>query len=457
MLMPRQIPDCPDAPDISSENSDFTTEPFDIHVVTPLFGGGVKASENDPITVIRGSSIRGHLRFWWRATRGAAFETWKDLRKAEEEIWGSSERASKVNIQINIKNPGKSIFNYTEEKRNIYPDYALFPFQGMGNTPPKKCQENILFNLQLSFPRKYQKDIYAAIWAWINLGGIGARTRRGVGSLYSANFSPKLTDCGNSIQETQQKIQSWYEQRLKYYEIELSSSNNTLKTKDWPLVPSKISTDAIQQNPIRCWKAALDHLKLFRQGENIGRNPRRNGTPGRSRWPEPDSIRKITKKSNPDHQNPITPTTFFPRAAFGLPIQFRFNTKKSPGDSKPSDPNTYLLVPDIKNSKDARMASPMILKPLALSPTHAIGAAFNLITQFKNDFPKLKLSPVGNGCEYLDTNQSWKVMDKSLIDYTDENHTHSPYQHIRNRALTLTGGLASSAFILYFRDRGLNK
>ena len=42
-------------------------------VITPLFGGGVTPNEKDPVTTVRGSSVRGHLRFWWRATRGGEF------------------------------------------------------------------------------------------------------------------------------------------------------------------------------------------------------------------------------------------------------------------------------------------------------------------------------------------------------------------------------------------------
>ena len=70
---------CPDAQAHSTE----TLHTYDIEVITPLFGGGVEAGVNDPITLIRPSSIRGHLRFWWRATRGAAFSTAAEMRQRE--------------------------------------------------------------------------------------------------------------------------------------------------------------------------------------------------------------------------------------------------------------------------------------------------------------------------------------------------------------------------------------
>lgn len=56
---------CPDVPkDIASHHPGTIPKKYAIEVITPLFGGGVEAGKNDPITLIRPSSIRGHLRFW---------------------------------------------------------------------------------------------------------------------------------------------------------------------------------------------------------------------------------------------------------------------------------------------------------------------------------------------------------------------------------------------------------
>ena len=60
-------------------------------LITPLFGGGVEAGKNDNITPISGKVIRGHLRFWWRATRGGQFNGDLEAMKAREaEIWGAA-------------------------------------------------------------------------------------------------------------------------------------------------------------------------------------------------------------------------------------------------------------------------------------------------------------------------------------------------------------------------------
>ena len=90
---------------------------YTIDVITPpLFGGGYEAGKVDPDMPIRASSIRGHLRFWWRATRGAKFDTVEELRQREGEIWGSMENPSPVVVEVDIVSRG-----------NTYPPCAYAP------------------------------------------------------------------------------------------------------------------------------------------------------------------------------------------------------------------------------------------------------------------------------------------------------------------------------------------
>src|SRR5271157_2833052 len=123
---------------------------FIIEVITPMFGGGVKTSENDPLTAIRPTSIRGHLRFWWRATRGATrCGTVAELRQREGEIWGTTDNPSPVCIEVPVaRHDGPldcACYKWNNYARNGEGDhklhwcqqfdrsslpYVLFPFQG---------------------------------------------------------------------------------------------------------------------------------------------------------------------------------------------------------------------------------------------------------------------------------------------------------------------------------------
>ena len=50
--------------------SDENTLDLGLDFITPVFGGGVHidgaTKPPDPLTPIRGSAVRGQLRFWWR-------------------------------------------------------------------------------------------------------------------------------------------------------------------------------------------------------------------------------------------------------------------------------------------------------------------------------------------------------------------------------------------------------
>jgi CRISPR-associated protein Cmr1 len=340
---------CPDRPRKEELRSDSIIKKYEIQVITPIFGGGVVAGVNDPITPIRPSSIRGHLRFWWRATRGASFGT-AELLKQEGEIWGTMEEPSKVALRVELKSSGKEYpcahlpedKNFPRFERN-HPPYALFPFQGSKREriPPAKCRSDVCFELKLNFPQSISEDIEAAVWAWSNFGGIGARTRRGCGALYCRELSPTSAS----------GIGTWYRSSLKGFRIIV------LKSRDWPILPDSLlvrrSSDAMQ-----AWSEVVGLMQTFRQGQNVGRNPGKSSNrPGRSRWPEPETIRRATsRRDSKNSRMMLIPDDAFPKAEFGLPIVFHFKDYGDPEDTE--------LYPVVNGEERTRMASPLILRPI---------------------------------------------------------------------------------------------
>jgi CRISPR-associated protein Cmr1 len=103
---------------------------------------------------------------------------------------------------------------------------VLFPFQGnkKEGTPIAKCTSEVSFELKLIYPQSLSADVEAAVWAWVNFGGVGARTRRGCGALYCQELS--LPDASS--------IGSWYKDRLKSFGIVLPH------TRDWPVLPDSL-------------------------------------------------------------------------------------------------------------------------------------------------------------------------------------------------------------------------
>lgn len=345
-----------------------------IKVVTPIFGGSAEAGQVDPRRPVCAKSIRGHLRFWWRACRAGQFQTAADLYSAEEKIWGSTSVPSAVDVIIKDLECGKEIDWIERRRQDVrtetrprpprnFPAYALFPFQGQNNEPPKTCQEGVAFTLRITLAKGQSEEairpeIEAALWAWILFGGVGARTRRGCGSLF----------CENAPENWQFKS---VKRAARAYIKE--------PAPDWQLqdIPILHESCLLFQPRIlptmQAWESAVNLMRDFRQrvgfARNEGEDPRR---PGRSRWPEPDSIRRLSTSC--ERHAPIHKVErYFPRADLGMPIIFHFP------DARAGCPDDHTLAPCAENA--TRMSSPIILKPLAMSAETAIVVALRLNVQ----------------------------------------------------------------------------
>lgn len=196
--------------------TEYVTQVREYKLITPLFGGGVEPGEADPVTVIRASEVRGHLRFWWRATRGGQFGgKLADMKAAEDVLWGSASTKngggpSLVQVEVNALNFGRPEIVYAvnryanngnpvpdHQKKSQAPEYVSFPLQPKREETEigwksKPIMLDIAFTVTLRFPVetkyrdadwKIEPEINAACKAWEAFGGIGARTRRGFGAL----------------------------------------------------------------------------------------------------------------------------------------------------------------------------------------------------------------------------------------------------------------------------------
>lgn len=305
-------------------------------VVTPVFGGGVRIDPEcphqkpiDPITPVRAASIRGHLRFWWREwykTQGN--HDVAAMREREGEIWGLASQPGQVRIAVMTQpTKGQSINVYELRQRpngkwGLNPiaselAYGAFPLQtpdAQLQSPDRAIREagpltplSGPVKLRLNFPTKWSEDVNAALDLWLSFGGIGGRTRRGFGAI--------STERGRA-------------QHLGFETFEVARGN--VRTAQSAL------------------EAGLEKYKNFRQARGPGRERR----PGRSKWPEPDEIRRLTNQWHRDHE-PRCEIRKFPRAAFGLPIIFHFKDRDDP------QPQITLQPKGLE-----RMASPLILRPI---------------------------------------------------------------------------------------------
>lgn len=311
-------------------------------VITPYFGGGAETRVHDASLPVRATAIRGHLRFWWRATRGSVFASVEALRARESEIWGSTKERSAVEVTVEITEPGREYSPPAEQS------YVLFPFreQRESGVPETKGRVGLRFQAVLRYPQPLFEDVAVAAWAWSNFGGVGGRTRRGCGAIHCAKLAPKSAQLDAAVAELRKAVR------------DIAAIQPAQRA--WPTWTGHVYLGSEAVDPMEAWMRSFRLLRRFRQDVEVGRNrgasPQR---PGRSRWPEADSLRAITGKGDPRHMTTNTldglaDAPAFPRAEFGLPIVFHFPRG---GDS--------VLNSTLYPEKGQRMSSPFIVRPLA--------------------------------------------------------------------------------------------
>ena len=193
---------------------------LELELVTPCFLGGADRRKR---AEWRAASIRGQLRWWFRAVAGARFQgNLKEVSQAEESLFGSTSRASVLRVRALDRPAAKAAGDNSPHGKALGGrDLALL----WGENPPSTSTEGRLelrsgrgnpieylgygailrergrgsvfehgrfeAGQPASFELLWRRGLSAregeilrdALWCWLNLGGIGARSRRGFGSL----------------------------------------------------------------------------------------------------------------------------------------------------------------------------------------------------------------------------------------------------------------------------------
>ena len=372
--------------------SDLLT--LQLELATPMFGGGVQPAQIDLEQPIRPSAVRAHLRFWWRATAGAQYTSITDLFAAEAAIWGATEQSSRVGLSIDqasmnpdligkIDGPLKSGWissprprkDGTIDQDNTKlepPEYALFSIQEpdrrreanvkrvMKQDPHPRLLAQHSFDLTLSngqLSDKHWKEVKLAVCAWILFGGVGARTRRGLGSLCCMTPRNESLEklIGLPADATAEQIGAIFHKILSGLP---ALPPGTGQSRPWPILQgAQLFLGKKSVSPTVALSSAVGLYKEFRQQREPGNK--------RSYWPEPEAIRNTIGRVRGWH-GPVTPPDpcEFPRALLGLPIVTHF--KDGPfGD--PADTTLGLG----SGKQIGRLASPLIVKALPVAPGKA--------------------------------------------------------------------------------------
>lgn len=159
---------------------------FTLTVTTPLFNG-------DDTTALRVSSLRGAMRYWFRALAGTrAGSDITTLAELEQKVFGDTKHASPVRLRITSNNTAsKSMASPNKPNSSIDPwvGYLLgqghYAFQKGIVRPFMKPGPSPVITLKVRFSADTAVNslILASLWLVCAYGGVGARTRRGFGGL----------------------------------------------------------------------------------------------------------------------------------------------------------------------------------------------------------------------------------------------------------------------------------
>ena len=395
-------------------------------LITPLFGGGFEPGVNDPDNLIRATEIRGQLRFWWRAIRGGQPEFGGSIEKMkarEDEIWGTASNTRKrekgdgerkspeeagwnaaVQIVVEINSAGEAIKPYIpkwnkQETKIIapphpdIPGYAAFPLRpseeelnrakqtgGPDRVFVENVRAGIIFTLHLSFPERWTREVGSALWAWETFGGIGARTRRGFGTICLDKASEEELPPAHADEAEEwlkNKLREFLEGENRKFLGNVPHINPTMEMR--VLGPFSRAQDA--------WSRLIKALNEFRQ--------HRFGPYGASKWPEAEALRR---RLHPSRGPSAGWPDKFPRAAFGLPIVFHLPHEK------PAENITLQGAGD----GEERLASSLILKAFPCRNNQFLGLAVLLTGSDVLDLParNLALTRDGKLWDTLDVKQT---------------------------------------------------
>jgi CRISPR-associated protein Cmr1 len=160
------------------------TVTFSCEPITPIFMYGADGKSPE----LRPASIKGVMRFWWRAINGDL--PLDDLKKQEDEIFGSTEKRSSFSIRVNEDLKSKKEYPLPHKKKG-----------DKGYHQKNAFIANQTF--QVIFRGKNLELISNIFKLLTLLGGFGQRSRRGFGSIRI-----KEDDTLISIEEIKKLIKS---------------------------------------------------------------------------------------------------------------------------------------------------------------------------------------------------------------------------------------------------------
>jgi CRISPR-associated protein Cmr1 len=370
---------------------------LELETVTPMFAAGATPRRIDPHTPIRPSAVRGALRQWFRAAAAAVLPRpdadrqdvlVNELARLEAVVFGDTARASPFAVlppAFRVADQGALDHFPPGEPDRIR--WAGLRYLGYGLFEDKRKAAQAIpdrkrFDLRLALRKHGAREqaglrelLSATVWLWLNLGALGARSRRGFGALrfypdQQAGFewpedlrrppADHRALAGYLAAGKKRAWQVFYEHLPTTFDRRPPDARDD-KAADLPMrTLAGIETFTALPHEFAHPREALEFVgRLFRDY----RSTLERGNRGEQPLPDYTSVKAAIQRQRPPGS--------VDRAAFGLPLPFYF---RSLGGMRtrfePARPDPKRRPPHDVEHHD-RLASPLCIRICPVGDAHS--------------------------------------------------------------------------------------
>ena len=350
-------------------------------ILTPMFIGGAEGKAGPP--ELRAPSIKGMLRFWYRALdpmwQKSINPKHEKLKKITREVaWfgGCASNAGQSPFLIMLNNvPSVNPVSFPNRVGQGLA-YIGYPFKGWRDAPSRQAiPSNQTFTLDICVIRcldspGFRRALTASLWCMGNLGALGSRNRRGFGALALESWKVKTGDWPEfeqlallSMHETAKAWLTAFDKNLEtigdWFNWKEQTSESTKPShRPQPHFGQKYKR-RLQGKAFKLedWQGILDYMGGWLQQYRSRRSP------------DYENVKNYIDRRVPLKHAPQ-------RAAFGLPITFRY--RSLPG----SRPVTFLPFDRQTNETHERHGSLLFLRPVLIN-----GQLYPLYIRMDGDVP----------------------------------------------------------------------
>jgi len=367
-------------------------------VVTPMFMAGALQSSK---AEIRAPSIKGVLRFWYRALN-PKYDPGEEVRI----FGGSKDKEGQAGFLLKITNTQGLAYQAKGDERwsknpICYLGYGAITYNKNNKkflTERPYIKEGGTFDVSFLIKDTLKKDevnqLKKAIWGMTLLGGLGAKSRKGFGSIQIEKANGlevgRLKKLPATYKELKESIRHLLESIPKNSGLPKYTAWSD-KARCYIIPQDGKPLDALE------WLASII-LKYRVNRSKKGQNP--NAL----------QFAKGDKKLILDFKNSEKKLTHLPkRAYFGLPHNYFFSSDKSKVD----------IYPTI-DGKPGRRASPVLFKIYEFETKKTCTLATYLPAKFLPDTAKLWISLNGKKTEEIPKSDDFSAVEMLLDKISEE-------------------------------------